>query len=212
MKTGPIVLVVLAVIIAGLFTVDRMYIATLEPQFLELEKQRIVTSNKLATAKIVSENLNHVRDLVFKNMDFPGQKDTVSHESIFFEFLTSCLNDLKLTLISVKPVRPQTKDRITTYGYDIEIEGDFFAFGELCAKFENSRRIIALESFDVSLIEEGRRRTAKSSGIRGGITANKRIRVKMRVNTYRIKKAIEPPVIMTPKQRAAARKTGARLP
>ncbi|MBN1306861.1 MAG: hypothetical protein JXA18_03020, partial [Chitinispirillaceae bacterium] len=191
MKTVPILTAVPAIIIAALFAADRLYIATLEPEFVELEKQRIITSNKLATAKIVSENLNHVRDLIFKNMDFPGHRDTVSYESIFFEFLTACINDLKLKLISVKPLRPQTSDRITTYGYDIEIEGDFFAFGELCAKFENSRRIVALESFDVGLIEGARAKTAPSAGSGSGVTANKRIWVKMRVNTYRIKKTVE---------------------
>ena len=122
-------------------------------------------------------------------MDFPGQKDTVSHESIFFDFLTDCVNDLKLRLISVKPVRPQTTDRITTYGYDIEIEGDFFKFGELCAKFENSRRIISLESFNVGLIEENRRQASRYT--REISAVNKGIRVRMRVNTYRIKKAVE---------------------
>ena len=210
MKAGQLLLVVLILMIAGIVVADRIIIAKLEPQFIAIEKQRIITSNKLATAKIVSENLNHVRDLVFKNMDFPGQKDTVSHESIFFDFLTDCVNDLKLRLISVKPVRPQTTDRITTYGYDIEIEGDFFKFGELCAKFENSRRIISLESFNVGLIEENRRQASRYT--REISAVNKGIRVRMRVNTYRIKKAVELPVIMTPRQIAAASKQQGGMP
>ena len=41
-----------------------------ETEFKAIEKKRIDTSNKLATAKIVSEDLTHVKDLVFKNMDF----------------------------------------------------------------------------------------------------------------------------------------------
>ncbi len=204
MKSGWILFTVLVVLIAAIAAADRMIVAKLEPQFIELERQRIIASNKLATAKIISENLNHVRDLVFKNMDFPGHKDTVSHESIFFAFLTECINDLKLRLISIKPVRPQTKDHITTYGYDIEIEGDFFKFGELCAKFENSRRIISVESFDVGLIEEKGRQLSRYT--KGLSSTNKGVRVKMRVNTYRIKKAVELPPIMTPKQAAEARK------
>jgi len=177
---------------------DQLHLKKLKQEFLQLEKERIETTNGLATAKIVHENLNHVRDLVFKNMDFPGQKDSVSHESIFFDFLTSCLNDLKLTLVSIKPARPQTTGQITTLGYDIEIEGDFFKFGELCAKFENSRRIISLESFNVELINE--------SGISGG--DNKGIRVRMRVNTFRIRKGVELPPILTPRQIAEAHKRG----
>jgi hypothetical protein len=171
MKTGTLLLLLIIVIAIGLFTFDKMYTSKLESKFTELEKQRIITSNKLATAKIVYENLNHVRDLVFKNMDFPDQKDSVLLETIFFDFLTTCINDLKLKLVSVKPLRPQTLDRITTYGYDLEIEGDFFKFGELCAKFENSRRILSLETFDVTLLSD---KANNKSDIKG-------ISVKMRV-------------------------------
>ena len=205
MKTGPVLLLVLCLMIIGIIAADMLYVAKLEPEFIELEKQRIVTSNKLATAKIVYENLNHVRDLVFKNMDFPGHRDTVVHESIFFEFLTTCINDLKLELVSVKPVRPKTVGLITTYGYDIEIEGDFFKFGELCAKFENSRRIISLESFEVSLIEEVKFAGKRVNHHRDN-SSHKGIRVKMRVDTYRVKKSMELQPILTPQQRAAAAK------
>lgn len=166
---------------------DHFYVAKQVKIFTELEKERVVTSNKLATAKIVYENLNHVRDLVFKNMDFPGQSDSVSHETVFFDFITTCINDLKLKLVSVKPVRPVTKDRITTYGYDLEIEGDFFKFGELCAKFENSRRITSLESFSVDLLS--------AEKVRGNFVS-KGIKVKMRVETFRVKKHSEEPVVV----------------
>ena len=138
---------------------------------------------KLTTVKIIHEDLNHVRDLVFKNMDFPGQPDTIHHESHFFDFITTCVNDLKLKLVSVEPKRPVAKDRITTYQYDIEVDGDFFKFGELCAKFENSRRIVSLENFKVSLVD-------KSEKAAGG-AEKKAIKVDMTLDTYRVKKAEE---------------------
>ena len=181
MKTGTVILLAEALLAAGLFGVDRYYTANFENRFKTLEKQRIVISNKLATAKIVHENLNHVRDLVFKNMDFPGQPDTLAHETHFFDFATECVNDLKMKLVSVKPARPATTGRVTTYGYDIEVAGDFFKFGELCSKFENSRRIISLETFDVNLISDAADTRAADAGRMG-------IRVKMRLNTYRVSK------------------------
>ena len=190
----------------GIAGFDRVYLSRYEERFIELEKQRIITSNKLATAKIVYENLNHVHDLISSNMDFPGQKDTLQHESVFFDFLTTCVNDLKLRLISVKPARPVTANRITTFGYDIVVEGDFFKFGELCAKFENNRRIISVENFDVNTVEDigssGKqvfRSGAKSSLFKG-------LSVSMRVNTYRLKKSVELPPIMTPQQIKTAAK------
>ncbi len=94
---------------------DKMYISTLQDQFKEIEKQRIITSNKLTTAKIVHENLNHVYELVTENMVFPNQKDSITHETKFFQFVTQCINDLKLKLVAVRPVAPVTVGAITKY-------------------------------------------------------------------------------------------------
>jgi hypothetical protein len=188
---GNILIVIALAGIIGAVVADRTYVSKFKQEFERLEKQRIVTSNKLATAKIVYENLNHVRDLVFKNMDFPGVIDTVTPESRFFDFITTCINDLKLKLVSTMPVRPVVQDRITTYGYDIEMEGDFFKFGELCAKFENSRHITSIGTFDVALIGDSRPQVV------GAGPGNKGIRVKMRVNLVRVRKDPEPVVPVT---------------
>jgi hypothetical protein len=171
---------------AGVFWADANYMPRFKDEFARLERERIITSNKLATAKIVHEGLNHVRDLIFSNMDFPGQPDTIDHESQFFEFITTCINDLRLKLVSVRPITPVVNDRVTIYGYDVEIEGDFFKFGELSAKFENNRRLVSIENFSVNQIQgrEGEGRAANDLVS----TAHRDIRVTMRVNTYRIRK------------------------
>jgi len=184
-KGATILLVLMVAAFAGALAADRYYMPKFKKEFNKVEKQRVITSNKLTTAKIVQENLNHVRELVFNNMDFPGQPDTIDHETQFYNFVTECLNDLKLKLVSFKPARPAVAGRVTTFGYDIEIEGDFFKFGELCAKFENSRRIMAIESFDVDLIADN---SGDSDSKFKAAPAIKDIKVKMRVNTYRIKK------------------------
>jgi hypothetical protein len=180
MNKGKSLLIATAVLgIAGLLT-DQLYVKKLKAQFLTLEKERIETTNGLATARIVHENLKHVRDLVFNNMDFPNNRDSVDHEAHVFDFITTCINDLKLTLVSVKPLRPQVDGRITTQAYDIEMTGDFFKFGELCSKFENSRRIISLESYSVGLSD-------RDEKMEGG-PVHKGIKVTMRINTYRVSK------------------------
>ena len=183
MKRANILLAIVLLAIIGVVVADRLYVSKFQEKFRVLEKQRIITSNKLATAKIIHENLHHVRDLVFKNMDFPGQTDTIHHESHLFDFITTCVNDLKLKLVSVEPKRPVTHDRVTTYTYNIKVDGDFFKFGELCAKFENSRRIVSLESFKVSLVDKSER---KSGG-----AEKKAIHVQMTIDTYRVKKSEE---------------------
>jgi hypothetical protein len=188
MKIDSILLIAVIVTLIGFILTDRIVIAKYEPTFKKLETQRIITSNKLASAKIVYENLNHVRDLVQKNMTFPGQKDSVSHETIFFDFITTCVNDLKMKLVSCKPSIPVVSGNITTYCYEIEVEGDFFSFGELCSKFENSRRIINLSTFTVDLRSPTQGGYESAMQFTRAPSGNEGISIKMRVNTYRIRK------------------------
>ena len=58
MKTGNILVAVVVLILITVASLDWFYVRKFEGRFTELEKQRIVISNKLATAKIVYENLN----------------------------------------------------------------------------------------------------------------------------------------------------------
>jgi hypothetical protein len=185
MKIDIILSIGVIVVLIMFIAVDRAVVATIEPTFKTLEMQRVITANKLASAKIVYENLNHVRDLVQKNMIFPGQKDSVSHETIFFDFLTTCANDLKMKIVSCKPSLPAVHGKTTVYGYDIELEGDFFSLGELCSKFENSRRIVSVKTFSVDLKSDQGEETASQGTAPSG---NKGITIKMHVNTYRIQK------------------------
>ena len=117
-------------------------------------------------------------------MDFPGHKDSVTHETVFFDFVTECVNDLKMTLVSVQPERPVVSGRVTVYGYEIRLQGDFFSFGELCSKFENSRRIISLDDYEVALVKgiKGIRNKKRSAD------GHKGIDITMYVSTYRVRK------------------------
>lgn len=193
MKSGELLLAGIAVAALLVIPADIMYTSRFVPRFKEIEKERIVISNQLATAKIVSENLNHVRDLVFHNMDFEGQPDTASQESLVFDFITSCVNDLKMKLIAVRPSRPTIQGRITTIGYDIHLEGDFFSFGELCSKLENSRRVMALTSFVVAKRESGSGHAGNGGSAKAGSvpmpTSGRRgVSIKLYLETYRVKK------------------------
>jgi len=193
MKSGEALLLAMAVAAVGIIPADLLYASRFVPRFKELEKQRIITSNQLATAKIVSENLNHVRDLVYRNMEFPGQKDSLSQESILFDFLTSCVNDLKMRLVSVRPSHPSVMGRVTTYGYDIQLEGDFFSFGEFCSKLENSQRVLALTSFEVSQISK-EPQGAPAKGAKGAVQVQPSFRrgvaITLHLDTFRVKKGV----------------------
>ena len=175
-KNENLLLAVVALLIIAAIGVDRFYLAGLKPEFNRLEKERMVTANELASAKIVYENLNHVRDLVMMNIEFPNQKDTITPETMFFNFLTECTNDLKMQILSVKPCPPVISGRVTTNSYDLEIGGNFFQIGALFAKFENSRRLIATESFDATKYDDP--------------AGGKKPKISMHVTLYRVRKGL----------------------
>lgn len=186
MSAGQILLSILVVLAVGLIPADLLYASRFVPRFKELEKERIITSNQLATAKIVSENLDHVRELVFRNIEFAGQKDSTTQETILFEFLTECVNDLKMRLVSVKPYRPTKSGRVTTHGYEILLEGDFFTLGELCAKLESSERVLAITSFSVSQ-PEGAAPVGELKG-KPAMAGHRAVTIRLRLDTYRVLK------------------------
>jgi hypothetical protein len=181
MRKDDLLFLVTVLTFIGGILFDQLYLKKLKAEFLLLENERIETTNGLATAKIVHENLRHVRDLVFENMEFANKRDTVDHEAHIFDFITTCINDLKIELISLKPLHPRTDNLVTTQAYEIEMVGDFFKFGELCSKFENSRRIVSLETFSVALGGLDKKEWS--------VPLRKEITVKMRINTFRVKKA-----------------------
>lgn len=178
MKTHYFLLMFIAVSLTGISIMDRLYISKLKNRFLDLERARIITSNKLATANIIHENLNHVKDLITYNMEFKANKDEKDHDTYFFEFITECVKDLKLKLISVTPSRPVINGRIKTHTYSIEIVGDFFRFSELCGKFENSNRISSIKSFNVKL--------QNNADTKFNIPGTKNVFITMEIDTYRI--------------------------
>lgn len=167
-----------AFLFAGL---DRFYLPRLAKELKETEEKTVALANKLNTARIIQENLHHVRDLVFQNMEVPGYKDTLGVETSLFRFLTESIQDLKLDLVSVKPLPPRVKGRITVFPYEIEVEGDFFKFGELCSKYENSRRIINLRDFKVELINASDDITERMKNL------NQPVSIKMSIETYWVK-------------------------
>ncbi len=192
MKTGETLLVAMAIAAIGVIPADIFYTSRFVPRFKEVEKQRIIISNQLATAKIVSENLNHVRDLVYRNMEFAGQKDSASQESVLFDFLTTCVGDLKMRLVSLRPFPPTVEGRVTTYSYEIQLEGDFFSFGEFCSKLENSRRVLALTSFEVTENAKPVTSIAPEKGGKGQapvrVSGGRSASIKFHLDTFRVKK------------------------
>jgi len=178
MHLTNILLSAIVIVGVGIAASEHFIVQKMQTEFTNLEKERLDITNRLATAKIVQDNLNHVTDLLTKNMEAAGEATAENHESEFFKFITESVNDLKITMIATRPIRPVTAGEVTTYGYELEFEADFFKLGELCAKFENSRRIISIEEFDVIELDD-----ATANG------AVQNVRVTMKIHSYLIRRS-----------------------
>jgi Tfp pilus assembly protein PilO len=179
MKSAKVLLASLCVLLVAYIVFDLFYFSKYQKRFKSIEKERIVTSNKLATAKIISENLKHVRELVFDNMEFANKQDSVGNDMALYKYLTESANDLKMRLVSISPRHSETKGRVTTFGYNVELEGDFFSFGEFCSKLENNRRIMALTQFTLAPLND------KGDGI---VSSRRALSIKLQLNTYKVRK------------------------
>jgi hypothetical protein len=170
----------------------------LAEEIKDLEQKRIVKYNEYVSATILSENLNRVAKLINANMNIQigtkgkkGGKIPYSR-TVFYNFITQCLRDLKITLVNFEQVEPSVKGRVKHEPYVVQILCDFFRFGELVSKFENSEKIVSLDKFsvekrgDIYDADSGPSVSSKDLGSLKGRFERDNLKVKLNLETFRI--------------------------
>ncbi len=153
---------------------DLAYLSRFKTRYQEIQADKVRTSHQLATARIISENLPHVRDLVFHNMEFPGSQDEKRAESIFLEFLSESVEMADLQLSDFEPLPPAVSGARSTYQYRLTLTGNLDGLDLFAKRLENHRRL-------VSLIEMEFQPVADSRGSDEG-------RIKVLVESYRLRR------------------------
>lgn len=187
MKNIKLFLVLIVFLGLIFFFVDMLYITPINEEIITIEKEIIKKNNELLSAKIVSKNMKRVRKLISinTNIEIVGvlEKERKSQYTNFYSFLTTCINDLKIELMSIKPEENFKKGRVEKSPYILSIRCDFFKLGELISKFENSERILSIPELDIQSIERSSSEKKKLSpfGVHN-------LHVKMKIITNLIKK------------------------
>ncbi len=174
----------------------------LPDEIAALETIRVKKSNDLLGAKIVSENLSRVSRLINANMDIELDTSQTTRRwrryarTVFYDFVTECLNDLKIPLTNFDQLPIQAQAGANSESYKLEVLSDFFRFGELATKFENSEKIISLDRFDVvkraAEFENGDQLRRMDSS---GVGPKDNLQVTLEIKTFQIlKKGAAAPV------------------
>lgn len=156
---------------------DLAYLSRFKVRYQKIQDEKVKTSHQLATARIISENLPQVRDLVFHNMEFPGSQDEKQAESILLEFLSESMEGAGLALTEFEPVPPVTNGVRSTYQYRISMVGGLEELGNFARRLENHRRLVSLVEWEFLPTPDSHR--GKAEG-----------RIKALVESYRLRRQL----------------------
>ncbi len=186
MKNAKVFLLLSIFALLIFLAIDILLVSPINQEIIEVEKEKLKKTNELLSAKIVSKNMKRVRRLITINTEIEiideSDHDIKSQYTDFYNFLTTCVNDLKIELVSIRPDKTFKVGRIQKSPYILSIRCDFFKLGELISKFENSERILSIPDMDIQEVElsENEKRTSPF-GVHN-------LQVKMTILTNLIKK------------------------
>jgi hypothetical protein len=136
--TGTLALGLIAV------AADLAYLSRFKDRYQKIQSEKIQTSHQLATARIISENLPYVRDLVFHNMEFPGSQNENQAEAILLEFLSESIDVSGMTLVDFMPDKSTQGGARSTYRYRLKLSGSLDEVEAFARRMETHRRLISI--------------------------------------------------------------------
>ncbi len=117
----------------------------------DLEDEQIDLNEQLISAQILANKLDRVYSLFERNLAL-SERDSLAEDASmpFMSDLTQIMEDLDITLISIKPkTRDDLGDHIVS-PYDLVINCSFHQLGKFMTEVERSPRLVSVEEFTIS--------------------------------------------------------------
>jgi Tfp pilus assembly protein PilO len=112
----------------------------------EIEKLQ----EKLISSQITARQMEHVSDLIQKNLAFSTQDTLAQGASLsFLKDLTKVLDKLKINLVSLEPLSPVDQGGYIETPYRLEIVCNYNQLCQLVNKMEKSPRFISVKALKV---------------------------------------------------------------
>ena len=148
MKRNYSLFFITSIFIIGFMLFNERSYDPLPTEIKNLEDEQITYNEKLITAQILAEQLDHVYTVFERNMALKNDKSLKEVASIeFLNTLTDMLSDLEITVQHIKPGRKEERDLYTYIPYDLEIKCTYEKFGKFVTELEKSERLISIDSF-----------------------------------------------------------------
>lgn len=112
------------------------------------EIQRL--QEKLISSQITAREMNHVQNLIQKNLAFSAQDTLAQGASLsFLKDLARVLDKLKINLVSLEPLTPLDQGGSIETPYRMEIVCNYHQLCQLVNKMEKSPRFISVKALRV---------------------------------------------------------------
>ncbi len=115
---------------------------------LDLEDQQIELNEQLISAQILANKLDQVYSLFEGNLALSKSDSLAEDASMpFMSDLTRILNDLEITLISIKPKRRDDMGNRILSPYELVIRCSYSQLGAFITEVERSPRLVGIKEF-----------------------------------------------------------------
>jgi Tfp pilus assembly protein PilO len=122
-----------------------------QPELIRsLDREVELKSEKLLSAQILAENLSGVTDLLRLNFATSLVDSTAQTASIpFLSFLTESMEDLEITLVSLRPDELKQDGQVLRVPYEVNMLATYRQLGEFFSLLERSTRLIEVAEFTI---------------------------------------------------------------
>jgi Tfp pilus assembly protein PilO len=149
-KRNLLLLILLVVLTATFWAGNTLLIDDKPNRLLDLEDELEELNEQLISAQILANKLARVYTLFDENLALSVQDSLAEDASMpFLNSLTEMLEDLNITLLSIKPKNRITLGNALNSPYELIIRCSYDQLGQFMAEMERSPRLITVDEFVV---------------------------------------------------------------
>jgi len=149
-KAARITLAVAGGLALIFFVVLFFFIGPMPGKIKRYHKEIETLQEKLISSQITARQMEHVRDLIQKNLAFSSQDTLAQGASLsFLKDLAKVMDKLKINLVSLEPLATVDQGTYIETPYRMEIVCNYHQLCQLVNKMEKSPRFISVKALKV---------------------------------------------------------------
>ena len=147
MNKNIIFLGIISFFLLAFFIENSFFVSSKPTKIRKLEKTSKSTQERYNAASILSSELKRMYNIFEVNLATKTNMVDKEASIEFLESLTDIIEELNISVLSIKPQRKTKKGKYTYIPYEVEIRCSYEQFGKLVNKLETNDKLIQIESF-----------------------------------------------------------------